>query len=353
MKFSQKQVIIAAGIILSFLLIIAFISSRGDSVDPTAPGPSPTLIPSSNIEKVEARDLPFQVDLPSVTTKGRLVFATYRRTALGSMDVAGENFAALTPQEFLYIERVSWSPDGSRAVVKAHGNRTALLRDGKLSEINKEIHDVEWAPDNRRFAYTYGKANLPHIFDSDTRTFRRLATKPLGSAFAWSPDSSRIAVYEKADVSAEGGNLRVVEMTSGKLVETGAANVISARWNNESKRMAITQVKDSLPILSMLDSDSGKIQETKLPGFANKGAWLTDGTFLVASAESVGADYLTNPRPLADRLWRVDSEGSVVELAAFGDEVRALRLLGQKLILVTDTEIIRVDMTDLPRRNNA
>ncbi|MDP9211713.1 MAG: hypothetical protein M3N59_00315 [bacterium] len=351
MKFSRKQVAIAVGLVLTSLLIVVFVSSRENSSNPAAPSPSPTLIPSSDIEKVEARDLPFQVDLPSVTTKGRLVFATYRRTALGSMDVTGENFAALTPQEFLYIEQVSWSPDGSRAVIKAHGNRTALLRDGKLSEINKEIRNVEWAPDNRRFAYTYGKTNLPHVFNSDTRTFRRLANKPLGSAFAWSPDGSRIATYEKADVSTDGGTLRIVEVGSGELVETGATNVISSRWNNESKRMAITQVKNSLPVLGILDPGSGKTQETKLPGFADKGAWLSGETFLVASAESVETDYLTNPKPVADRLWRIDSEGSVVELAAFDDEVRTARLLGQKLILVTDTEIIRVDITDTKSDN--
>lgn len=98
-----------------------------------------------------------------------------------------------------------------------------------------------WSPDDRQIAFLserdgrYNQFAL-YVVDIDGANLRRL-TEPIfseGASFAWSPDGSGIAIYEKL---ATDGSIFIVDLESGEmrtlfLVEEPCADIAGISWQS-------------------------------------------------------------------------------------------------------------------------
>ena len=331
---TKKKILFGIGIFL-LVAMLAILSANSGTPD-AAPSSSPT--PQATLKKIEASQIPFQIDLPSITSSGRLVFSTYRRTALGSSNLVGKDFKNTTPQQFRYMDDVAWSPDGSRAIIKSLG-KTVLFDRGKLRTLNAGIQNAEWAPDNQRFAYTY--RDLPHVYDVSAKRFTRLADTKLGNRFAWTPDGDRLATF--SDVT-DGGALYLISISSKDLVATGEKNVISALWSPNAERLLVTKSVNGSPMLYAYEQATKNKKDLKLPALAEKAAWLSNERFYVAAPETVGPDYLETSEPFNDYLWSVSMEDRE-RLAELDGIVSALRVSKDRLVLITPTSVYQMGVS--------
>lgn len=325
------------------LLVVAtagiFLLSRNDANPPplvTSSSPTPALAVNAG----SIANLEFAVEHPAITADGRLVFATHRNTALATANADGKGFKLLTGQEFPYIESVAWSPDGSKAIVKSAGNRTVLFTgEGKpLQDLNPSIANVAWSPDGERYAYTFGNDRVPQI--SEGSGFRGLSETPLGDRFAWSPDGKRLAAFD-----SQGGDLVIVNLEGGQLTKTGQSGISSVSWSPDGQRLLLTTGKGANRSLVLFDPAASKANPAGLPGIAEKSAWISPEEFLVASPESLPDDYLENPLPLDDKLWRVRADGSKEAVTSFDQEAKAIRfLIDRRLLVVTNTKVYEITL---------
>jgi Tol biopolymer transport system component len=218
----------------------------------------------------------------------------------------------------------AWAPDSSRIAYIADqttDNRFELhtsLADGTGSlrvsgalESGRQIDGFAWAPDSSRVAYVSDEATddvfelftvLPdgtgHVTASGTMvTGGRVHT--FGPAFAWSPDSTRIAyaadqeVDDQEEVYVTGPTGSPVRVSDS---EVATSEVRSLLWSPDGSRLAFSgnlrtagfieifvlpAVGPAVPLLASAPSDSG---------FQLPLAWTPDGARLVVFSDATFDD---------------------------------------------------------------
>lgn len=337
----MKKRLIVIGALLVVIIIGAtiYLVSR-DNPSAPAPSPNPTALPSSAITSTGFEDLKFTLDYPTISSTGELFFATYRNTALGTVKPDGSGFRLITPQSFPFVESASWSTDGSRAVLKLPGERTVLFSgEGKpLKELDTKIDNASWSPDGSRFAYSYGPEQQLQLYDFATGRFQTVG-EIKGRKFAWSADGNRLAVIAPSPETS-GGRLSLIDLSSNQPLQTALGRAVSMSWSPDSANLLVTETSENGPRLALFDRNTNQSRELNRPGFAEKSVWTSQNEVVIAAPESFPPDYLQDREPVSDRLWRISiSSGTIAQLTEFDHEVRAMRLLNDRLIVVTNTRI--------------
>jgi Tol biopolymer transport system component len=135
-------------------------------------------------------------------------------------------FVQLPGKNLDSIDKIEWSPDGSRLVILHNGQDLYVLNpDG--SDLRALADDVlifgfDWSPDGSRIAWTEDQGGAFHVVVSpaDGSTPTLVASLPNAPANpAWSPDGSQIALGHRNAFLAEGAaNLVIDADGSGEAV---------------------------------------------------------------------------------------------------------------------------------------
>lgn len=341
---TRKWLIIALAAIACLLLAVLAALLFGSPKRPEAPTPSPSLLPETAVRQTLASDLKFTVEQPAVTPDGKLLFSTYRGTAIATSAADGQDFRLLTPQRFKYIQSIAWSPDGARAVVQDADGSTYLFvtADQSLRELSKNVDHVSWAPDNIRFASTYeGRAQ---VFDLASNRFEALPAEAAGDGFEWSPDGKKLAIYDapgQGEPTAQ-GSLRVYDLSAKAVSQPVLAKVFAATWNQDGTRV----------FAAYMDNDNARTawvapgsEPSLLPEPADiTSASIRSGALLVTGPRRASGDYVGRRGSATDSLWEIRPGETARELTRLDKQAVTSRVVGTTLIVVTNTRIYRIEL---------
>ncbi len=195
------------------------------------------------------------------------------------------------------IRSVAYSSDGSRLAAWGDDGRI-LIWDVNTSELNSEIAQPgtvmvgSWSPDDKFLAcgHSDGSVNiLDTLFGDQYVTLRGTSIGPVYD-LAWSPDSSRLATTNGAEMAVRIWDVASEKMVVGPLRHTHG--VVSLAWESDGQKLAAGDMAFSI-----------KIWNTKTGGLdlalrGNTGvstslAWGPDGRLAAGSGDGTLKIYET------------------------------------------------------------
>lgn len=192
-----------------------------------------------------------------------------------------------------FVQRVSWSPDGTQ-LATASGDKTARIWDAATG---KELHvlkghtdfvfDVRWSPDGTRLATgSWPQDNTTRIWDA--RTGEQLLMLQGGGRgivwhVAWSPDGRRLLTMEDNRVKGD-GFAAIWDATTGEQLHVlqGKSGGHRAVWSPDGTRVA---ANDGADLTRVWDASTGdELFTLRSPGITLAVNWSPEGNRLVTSA---------------------------------------------------------------------
>lgn len=175
-----------------------------------------------------------------------------------------------------------WSPDGRRlAVAASDGTLLVGQPDGSgLQSIGSIPLPAIWAPDGARLAYL--QDGDVWVVNADGTNPRDISELPFGGAFSadWSPDGRWIAVGTPGAVL-----LMAPDGTNRRWLDFGADELYGWAWSPDSSRLAVSLYGSTSLVLVVTVDGSAVVQ---IDG-AGRPGWTPDGLFLIVASDDEAA----------------------------------------------------------------
>lgn len=194
------------------------------------------------------------------------------------------------------------------------------------------ITEITWAPDGQRFAFTIGdnpRLNGVWVMDVSEGTSRQILAcgdGPDGCGIDWAPDGSRIAV-------THGHRLELIDPDGGNATQLQGFSqwVFGPTWSPDSTRIAVFNLDinnvDRGGRLFAIDRDGSDLTLLAGPPLDVGGAtWSPDGSTF---AYIVGREVRTCPESVITQECFDEWSQHVMSLALDGSEPRELRAVGR------------------------
>jgi TolB protein len=257
----------------------------------------------------------------AAVVNGTIVFVVDRSGILqvATIDPDGSNRTLLTSGNAAYFDP-QWSPDGTTiAVDRAARHETLRTMDDtgdnvqtvfRLSSLRGFlfIQGLTWSPDGSQLAFSALKTrnNRFKLFtlDLNTSTLTRLSGATDNDVNpSWSPDGTQIAVESYPSDNGLHGDIVLLSTPDGAtrtpIVTSGSTG--NPDWSPDGSTIVFTKTIDGVPDLFRVDAGGGPLTRlTSTPGrFEFDPAWSPDGASIVFCRIS--------PRTGAEDLWTISS----------------------------------------------
>jgi TolB protein len=191
-------------------------------------------------------------------------FASFEKNGIYSMRSDGSSMRQLVRGANEYT-RAAWSPDGKRIAYIGYANELALFVMGangtnvRRLTTGADIYGFAWSPDSTRIAVNTMQDS--YVMDANGMNVHYLPYKPaaLDTRLAWSPDSSHIA-FDSDEGSSRRIALRNIYMTSSdgtsvsQLTQGRSLNVVLG-WSPDGKHILFTSDRQGNARTYVMDAD--------------------------------------------------------------------------------------------------
>ncbi|MDQ1438253.1 MAG: TolB protein [Acidimicrobiaceae bacterium] len=235
------------------------------------------------------------IETPAWSAQGGLAFIAYDGVGydLVLIPAAGGPTARITHEQVGAVSGRAWSPDGSRIALVADGRVWVADADGRGVQALTPAGGlawrwVQWSPDGRRLAYYESEHVM--IVGADGSSRHEVAPANGDPTFAWSPDSTQLAVgapysakFDIGVVSADGGPVHSLGVQGIELSWSPDGSAIAYKqWPVQNGALALGLIApDGTGARTLLSPPSGVYFGLGL-------AWSPDSSHLLVNTGTSG-----------------------------------------------------------------
>ena len=226
---------------------------------------------------------------PAISEDGRKILYFEKGTGkILASDFSGQSSGTVSGQILNGFSNALWSKNGEQAIINEQLNKHYYnLKNGKLSELNRNIKDIAWSKDGKNIAYLFfesekGEGNIS-IANPDGASFKNVFQTRIGSLRISWPKENLISFYNP---TGPDNSLFLFDIESGlleKKLDSSFDNIknLEILWSPEGNKILYSRHnEDGSYELRLIDFAQEIDYETGLATTADKCVWTLNSIAL-------------------------------------------------------------------------
>lgn len=270
---------------------IVHVSSGNIGLVEWLPGNQLVLLTRDNLEKNLQT-----IELLDPETGESQIYAQRRNVTAPPLWISGLNAVAYSDMEILDATKQPVAFSRQLLISQGDRDKSQLIADNIASffvTADPETDQIAYITDNR-LSFQDSQFNITHTVEFDPNWWKYSSNKPyseqpLHDIMAWKPGSLQIALYNE-------NRFLLLDTDTGKVCEVDIGGWASvARWSPDGRFLALVRASGSLPVdssdLAVLDTSTGELYTLQVAPeiggqqYVTDIAWAPDGRRLIVVGE--------------------------------------------------------------------